>query len=58
MGGAYSDMGQRRGEYRVLVGKREGKRTLGRHIHRWDDNIKIGIQKVGCGDGLDRAGSG
>jgi hypothetical protein len=39
-------MGEMRGVYRVLVGKPEGKRPLGRSSRRWDDNIKIGIQEV------------
>ena len=34
---------------RVLVGKPEGKRPLGRPRRRWDDNIKMDIQEVGCG---------
>jgi hypothetical protein len=34
-------MGERRGMYRVLVGKREGKRPLGRLRHRWEYNIKM-----------------
>ena len=42
-------MGERRGVYRVLVGKPEGKRPLGRPKRRWEDNIKIDIQEVGCG---------
>jgi len=42
-------MGERRGVYRALVGKPEGKRPLGRHRHRWEDNIKMDIQEVGCG---------
>jgi len=42
-------MGERRGEYRVLVGKREGKRPLGRPRRRWEDNIKMNLQEVGCG---------
>jgi hypothetical protein len=42
-------MGEGRGVYRVLVGKPEGKRTLGRPRHRWDDNIKMDLQEVGCG---------
>jgi hypothetical protein len=42
-------MGQRRCIYRVLVGKREGKRPLGRPRHRWEDNIKMDLQEVGCG---------
>jgi len=41
-------MGKRRGVYRVLVGKPEGKRTLGRPRRRWDDNIKMDLQEVGC----------
>ena len=45
--------------YRVLVGKPEGKRPLGRPRRRWEDNIKIDLQEVECGGyGLDRAGSG
>jgi len=50
--------GERRGVYRVLVGKPEGKRPLGRPKHRWEDNIKMDLQEVGWGFGLDRAGSG
>jgi len=37
------------GMYRVLVGKPEGKRPLGRPRHRWEDNIKMDLQVVGCG---------
>jgi hypothetical protein len=40
-------MGKKRGAYRVLVGKPEGKRPLGMCRHRWEDNIKIGLQEVG-----------
>jgi hypothetical protein len=36
-------MGERRGVYRILVGKPEGKRPLGRPKRRWDDNIKINL---------------
>ena len=43
-------MGERRGVYRVLVGKPEGKRPLGRPRRRWEDNIKMDLQEVGCGD--------
>ena len=43
-------MGERRGVYRVLVGKPEGKRPLGRPRPRWEDNIKMDLQEVGCGD--------
>jgi len=42
-------MGEGRGVYRVLVGKPEGKRPLGRPRHRWEDNIKMDLQEVGCG---------
>ena len=35
--------------YRVLVGKPEGKRPLGRPRRRWEDNIKLDLQEVGCG---------
>jgi hypothetical protein len=35
--------------YRVLVGKLEGKRPLGRPRHRWVDNIRMDLQEVGCG---------
>jgi hypothetical protein len=45
-------MGERRGVYRVLVGKPEGKRPLGRPRRRWKDNIKEVLQEVGCG-GMD-----
>jgi len=43
-------MGERRGVYRVLVGKPEGKRPLGRPRRRWEDNIKMDLQVVGCED--------
>jgi len=42
-------MGERRGVYRVLVGKPEGRRPLGRPRHRWEDNIKKDLEEVGCG---------
>jgi hypothetical protein len=41
-------MGEGRGVYRVLVGKPEGKRPLGRPRRRWEDNIKMDLQEVGC----------
>jgi hypothetical protein len=50
--------GERRGAYRVLVGKPEGRRLLGRPRRRWGDNIKTDLREVGCGCGLDWAGSG
>ena len=42
-------MGEERGVYRVLVGKPEGKRPLGRPRRRWVDNIRRDLQEVGCG---------
>jgi hypothetical protein len=42
-------MGERRAVYRVLVGKPEGNRPLGRPRPRWEDNIKMDLQEVGCG---------
>jgi hypothetical protein len=46
-------MGEGRGAYRILVGRSEGRRPLGRPRHRWEDNIKIDLQKVGWRHGLD-----
>jgi len=48
-------MGESRGIYRVLMGKPEGKRPLGRTGHRWEDNIEMDLQEVGCG-GMDWIG--
>jgi hypothetical protein len=42
-------MGEGRGVYRVLVGKPEGKRALGRPRHRWGDNVRMNFQEVRCG---------
>jgi len=42
-------MGEWRGVYGVLVGKPEGKRPVGRPKRRWEDNIKMDLQEVGCG---------
>ena len=42
-------MGERGGVYRVLVGKPEDTEKLGRDRCRWEDNIKIDLQEVGCG---------
>jgi len=42
-------VGERIDIYRVLMGKPEGKRPLGRPRHRWEDNIKMDLQEVGCG---------
>ena len=50
--GHVARMGERRGVYRVLVGKPEGKRPLGRPRRRWEDDIKMDLREVGCG-GMD-----
>ena len=42
-------MVERRGVYRVLVVKREGKRSFGRPRRRWEDNIKMDLQEMGYG---------
>jgi len=46
--GHVARMGEEMGVYRVLVGKPEGKRPLGRPRHRWVDNIRMDLQEVGC----------
>jgi hypothetical protein len=53
-------MWERRVVYRVLVGKPEEKRSLGRPRHRWVDNIKMDLQEVrgGCGDWMELAEDG
>ena len=50
-------MGEGRGVHRVLVGKPEERRPLGRPRHRWEDNIKTDLQEVGggCGDWMELA---
>jgi hypothetical protein len=50
--GHVARMGEERGVYRVLVGKPEGKRPVERPGRRWEDNIKMDRQEVGCG-GMD-----
>jgi hypothetical protein len=46
--GAHREYGEKRVLYRVLVGKPEGKRVLGRPKHRWEDNINMDLKKVVC----------
>ena len=55
--GYVAHMGEGRVVHRVLVGKPEGKRPLGRPRRRWEDNIKMDLQKVGggCGDWMELA---
>ena len=50
-------MGEVGGVYRVFVGKPKGKGPLGRPRHRWEDNIKMELEEVGCGvmDWIERA---
>ena len=50
--GHVAHMVDSRGVYRVLVGKPEGKRPLGRPRPRWEDNIKMDLQEFGC-EGID-----
>ena len=47
--GHVARVGERSGLYMVLVGKPEGKSPLGRPRRRWEDNIKMDLQEVGCG---------
>jgi hypothetical protein len=49
VGETCSSGGEGRGVYRLLVGKPEGMRPLGRRRCRWEDNIKMDLQEVGCG---------
>ena len=51
MGWACGSYGGVEGAYRVLVGKQEGKRPLGRPRRRWVDNIRMDLEEVGCGYG-------
>jgi hypothetical protein len=51
--GHVAHMGEKRGAYRILVGRPEGRRPLGIPRHRWEDNIKMDLQAVRGGYGLD-----
>ena len=55
--GHVARMAERRGVYRVLAGKPEGKRPLGRPRRGWEDNIKMDIQELGggCGEWIELA---
>ena len=55
--GHVARMGERRGAYRVMVGKREGKGPLGRHRRRWEA-IKMDLQHTGWGEWIGLPGSG
>jgi hypothetical protein len=52
MGRACSTKGEKRNAYRILVGKLEGKRPLGRPRRRWEDNIRMDLREIGWG-GMD-----
>jgi hypothetical protein len=52
VGGACSTLGEGRGGYRILVGRTEGRRPLGRPRLRWEDDIKMDLKEVGLG-GMD-----
>ena len=54
--GLVARIGERRAIYRVLMGKPEGKRPLGKPRRRWEDNIKMIFRKWDVGYGLNRAG--
>jgi hypothetical protein len=51
-------MGEGRNVYRVLVGKPEGRRPLGRPRRRWEDGIKMDLREIDWGCGVDSPGSG
>jgi hypothetical protein len=53
MGGHVARMGEKRGAYRILVGRLEGRRPLGRPRWRREYNVKMDLQEVGWGHGLD-----
>jgi hypothetical protein len=50
MGGAFSKYGERKDIYRVFVWKPEGKSPLGRPRCRWEDNIKMDLRYMACGE--------
>jgi hypothetical protein len=52
MGRTCSKQGKKRKAYKILVGKPEEQRLLGRHRCRWEDNIKMDLKETGCG-GMD-----
>jgi hypothetical protein len=50
LAGHVARMGEKKNKYRLLVGKREGKRALGRARHRWVDNIRMDLLELGWGN--------
>jgi hypothetical protein len=55
--GHVASMREKKNDYKILVGKPEGKRSPGRPRHTWEDNIKIDLREMGCNSGLDSHGS-
>jgi len=51
-------MGKKSNAHKILIQKPEGKRPLGRHRYRWEDNIKLDLKEIGRGCGMDTIGSG
>jgi hypothetical protein len=49
LAGHVAHIGEKRGAYRIFVGRREGRRSFGRPRRRWKDNIKMDLQEVGWG---------
>jgi hypothetical protein len=47
--GYMARVGEERKVYRILVGKPEGKRPLGRPRRRWEEGIRMGLREIGCG---------
>jgi hypothetical protein len=58
LAGYVTRMADGKGAYRVLAGKLERRRSLGRRRHKWENNIKMDLRQMGWGHGLDRSGSG
>ena len=56
MGTACSTMGDRRSAHKAVVGRVQGKRPLGKRRRRWENNIKMDLQALGRGHGVDRQG--
>jgi hypothetical protein len=52
LGRSYSTHGEKRSAFRIMVGKPEGKRPLGRPRRKWEDNIKMDLREIGWG-GMD-----
>jgi len=48
MGRHVASMGKTRNAYKIMVGKSEGRRVLGRHRCRWEDDIRMYVREIGC----------